>query len=115
MTESSIQALIMRELTKDPRCRLFRNNVGIGWAGQLVRKYPDGSVLLAHARPLHAGLCVGAADLIGWSAGRFLSVEVKTPTGAIRPEQITWRDNVLRAGGIAGIVRSVEEAKELIR
>jgi hypothetical protein len=114
MTESDLQALIMRDLTQNPHCRLWRNNSGTGWAGTLVSKSPDGTVVLRNARPLHAGLHTGSADLIGLCGPTFLSIEVKTPTGRTTPEQVNWRDQILRHGGIAGIVHSLEEARRLI-
>jgi hypothetical protein len=43
----------------------------------------------------------------------FLSIEVKTPTGRLRPEQRQWLDAVQAAGGIAGVARSVEDAQRL--
>jgi hypothetical protein len=56
------------------------------------------------------------ADLLGiWApSGRLLSVEVKSPTGRVRPEQERWAEMVARFGGVAGIVRSVEEADRLL-
>ena len=114
MTEANIQSLILRELTRDPSVRLFRNNSGIGWAGTLLRKTDDGTVVLGNARPLHAGLFRGSADLIGWRSGRFLSIEVKSETGRVTPAQLNWMFAARNAGGIAGIVRSVEEAEFLI-
>jgi len=44
----------------------------------------------------------------------FTSIEVKTPTGRLRPEQRQWIDAVTAAGGIAGVARSVEDAKALL-
>lgn len=113
MIEADLQSLILRELTKDERVRLFRNTSVGAWAGKIIDRTATTMTLL-NPYPIHAGLFVGSGDLIGWSAGRFMSVEVKSPTGVIRPEQIIWRDNVLKGGGIAGIVRSVEEAKKLL-
>jgi hypothetical protein len=67
----------------------------------------------------------GLADLIGWTTRTvtpemvgqqvaiFTSIEVKTPTGRIRPEQKTWLDAVLKAGGIAAVARSVADCKRL--
>jgi hypothetical protein len=53
--------------------RLFRNNTGMGWVGKLFRPtrvmtiaVGPGDVLLREAFPLHAGLCEGSSDLIGW-------------------------------------------------
>ena len=91
--------------------RLFRNNTG-------TLKDQNG-------RPVQFGLCKGSADLIGWKrvtvtpdmvgqqVAVFLSIEVKTPTGRIRPEQQQWLDAVQTAGGIAGVARSVEDAHRL--
>ena len=114
MTESSIQSEILRELTRDPRVRLFRNNVSRAWSGEFVRRLPDGTVILRNARPLRAGLIKGSADLIGWAGPYFLSIEVKGPRGRPSPEQLTWLRAVQSAGGIAGIVRSVDEARALL-
>jgi hypothetical protein len=44
----------------------------------------------------------------------FTAFEVKSQTGKIRPEQRAFIDNVTLRGGIAGVVRSVEEAKSLL-
>ena len=91
--------------------RLFRNNTG--------------TLKDQHGRPVSFGLCKGSADLIGWKrvmvtpdmvgqqVAVFLSIEVKTPTGRIRPEQQAWLETVQAAGGIAGVARSVEDAQRL--
>jgi len=41
--------------------------------------------------------------------GRFLAIEVKTPTGKIRPEQTAFLQTVTRAGGIGFVARSVDD------
>ena len=91
--------------------RLFRNNTG--------------TLKDANGRPVQFGLCKGSADLIGWTTRTvtqemvgqriavFTSIEVKTPTGRLRPEQQQWLDAVQAAGGIAGVARSVEDAQRL--
>ena len=88
--------------------RLFRNNTG--------------TLRDQNGRPVQFGLCKGSADLIGWkrvtitpemvgtTVAVFVSIEVKTPTGRLRPEQQQWLDAVQAAGGIAGVARSVEDA-----
>ena len=72
------------------------------------------------------GLCKGSADLIGYrtititpdmvgqQVAVFLSIEVKTPTGRIRPEQQAWMETIQAAGGIAGVARSVEDALRIV-
>jgi hypothetical protein len=79
-----------------------------------------------HGRPVQFGLCKGSADLIGYrtvtitpemvgqQVAVFTSIEVKTPTGRIRPEQQQWLETVQAAGGIAGVARSVEDAQALL-
>jgi hypothetical protein len=91
--------------------KVFRNNTG--------------TLKDANGRPVQFGLCKGSADLIGWRTvtvtpdmvgqriAVFLSIEVKTPTGRLRPEQQQWLDAVQAAGGIAGVARSVEDAQRL--
>lgn len=113
--------------------RLFRFNVGVGWVGsapkvcrksEMVMCYP-GDVVLRNARPFHAGV-EGMSDLMGWHSvfitpahvgqtmAVFTAVECKTETGRLRPAQRVFIDNVIEAGGIAGVARSAEQAKELI-
>ena len=93
-------------------CRLFRNNTG--------------TLKDANGRPVQFGLCKGSADLIGWTTRTitpemvgtqvavFTSIEVKTPTGRLRPEQRQWLDAVQAAGGVAGVARSVADAQQLL-
>jgi hypothetical protein len=106
-------------------CRMFRNNTGQGWQGQRLQSRP-GTVLLSDPRPLHAGLVKGSSDLIGWKTitvtpemvGRklaiFAAVEVKTERGRITVDQLNFIEQVRSAGGIAGIARSPEEARNLL-
>lgn len=100
MKESDIQRLIMLALS-EAGCVIWRNNVGV--------------LKNAAGIPIKFGLCVGSSDLIGVSPdGRFLAVEVKTPTGRIRPEQKRFIEAVRRHGGIAGIARSPADAVALL-
>lgn len=141
MIERSIQENIRHELSRGP-VRLFRNNVGMGWAGgasnrRVTRVTADnldhirwelrpGDVIVPAARPLHAGLQEGSADLIGWrsmiiippmvgqTVAVFASVEVKSLRGTAQQAQINWAEQVKTAGGIAGVARSVEAARSLL-
>lgn len=108
--------------------RLFRQNVGVGWAGKVVRatkagmvSIQPGDVIIRGARPLHAGLATGSADIVGitpvtitqdmvgQTVGVFTSVEVKTGRVPTTKAQQRWFDMVEKMGGKAMIVRSVEE------
>lgn len=112
--------------------RLFRNSVGIGWVGKVERVnrpaqvmvFP-GDVVIRKARALHAGLHTGSGDLIGWETievtpemvgrkiAQFVSVEAKEGTGRLSPDQRNWQDQVQAAGGVAGVARSVEDARAI--
>ncbi len=95
--------------------RAFRNNTGMGWAGQM-QQWPDGSVLVRYAHPLSAGLCDGSSDIIGWTReGLFLAIEVKCGKTRITEAQRAFIDAVQAAGGKAGIARSVEDALRIVQ
>lgn len=120
---SAVRLALSREI---PTGRLFRNHAGIFWAGRAVGR-KGRTVMLDDAQQVMAGLHIGAADLIGATpiivtpelVGRQLavltSIEVKTPSGRVTPEQENWAVQVRSWGGIAGIVRSPDEAIALIK
>jgi hypothetical protein len=111
MTETTIVQSIRLACSNDD-VRLFRNNTGMlqDRNGTYVRY----------------GLCPGSADLIGWKSvtithdmvgkqfARFVSIEVKSKNAPLRPEQLAWKMAVQGAGGIAGVARSSQEAKEIL-
>jgi hypothetical protein len=111
VTEQQIQQHI-RLTCSTGATRLFRNNTG--------------TLRDQHGRPVSFGLARGSADLIGWrtvtitpemvgqQVAVFTSIEVKTATGRVRPEQQQWLDAVQAAGGIAGVARSVADAEALL-
>ena len=112
--ETKIQNAILIKLSQ-AGCTVWRVETAGAWVGRQIHK--DGNtVTLANARMFTTGLCVGGADIIGihHATGRFIAVEVKTPTGRVSKEQQTFIDAVKRAGGIAGVARSVEDALELL-
>jgi hypothetical protein len=104
---------------------MFRNSVGQGWVGHVVRRIRD-RMVLENPRPLHAGLATGSADLIGWTpvtitpemVGQTLAVftalEVKLRTGRPSHEQANFLRTVEDAGGIAAAVRTPDEAAEIV-
>lgn len=93
---------------------LFRNNVG-------SYKDPTG-------RWVQYGVCnPGGSDLIGWTpvtvtqdmVGKqiavFTAVEVKSQRGTPTQPQITFIDAVTKAGGFAGIARSVADYLGIVK
>jgi len=114
MSETAIQQRIRLALGKLRHVRMFRNNCG---------KLPDPRT----GRWVEFGVGnPGGGDLLGWRTvtvtpemvgqriAQFVSLEVKTATGRVRPEQERWRQAVEKAGGVAAVVRSVEDAERAL-
>ena len=111
--ETKIQQEIRLGLGTREDVRLFRNQVG---------QLPDPRT----GRPVQFGLAKGSADLVGWKTvtitpdmvgqevAVFTSLEIKTPKGRATAYQQAWMNCVERAGGIAGIARSVEDAVQIL-
>lgn len=127
------EAEIMREImvkASEIGNRLFRNNVGTGWVGQVLRPRKlqsyllgESDVIVKNARPLHAGLCNGSSDTIGWRSivitpdmvgkrfAQFAACEVKAGTRETI-EQRSFMTAVRVAGGWAETAHSPEEYAE---
>ena len=111
--ETTLQQQIRLAIGTRPEARIFRNQVG---------SLPDPRT----GRLVTFGLAKGSADLIGWRTitvtpamvgtrlAIFTSIEVKTPTGRVRPEQQAWLQAVQQAGGIAIVARTVSEALRIV-
>jgi len=124
MSETAVQARIRLALGKLHHVRAFRNNRGLFWAGKPIAK-TETTITLEYPRRVEAGLVNGASDLIGWTSvtitpkmvgqklAVFTSAEVKDQA-SITADQARWIDAVNAAGGIAGIVRSPEDALRLV-
>lgn len=101
-TEANIQNDILIALS-GAGCVVWRQNTGAykcSKTGRLIRY----------------GLCVGSSDIIGIApGGLFLAVEVKKVGGAVRKGQPEFISAVRKAGGLAGIARSVEDALAIVR
>ena len=82
---------------------LFRVNVGSG--------------VTYDGRHFDTGLPKGFSDLFGFrlSDGRAVFIEVKTPTGRVRPEQTKFIEKMKSYGALADIARSVEDARRIIQ
>lgn len=113
-SESEILAAILLDLGSRPGVRLFRNSTGVAKDNK--------------GHTFRFGLVRGGADLVGWQTtmqyddrlgevpgvARFVALEVKTPTGRVTDEQQAFLSAVSAAGGIAAVVRSVEDARRAL-
>lgn len=111
--ETDLQQRIRLALGLRPDLRLYRNQTG---------QLPDPKT----GRPVQFGLARGSADLVGWRTievtpdmvgqrlAVFTSIEVKTSTGRLTPQQRNWMQAVHAAGGIAGVARSVGDALRIV-
>ena len=92
--------------------RIFRNNTG--------------RLQNSSGEWVDYGLVQGSSDLIGWTTvtvtpdmvGRklalFTAIEVKTKTGRVSESQTNFINRVREAGGLAGVARSVEDARKIL-
>ncbi|WP_423804854.1 VRR-NUC domain-containing protein [Nereida ignava] len=94
--------------------RLWRNNSG-SLPDPRTGRYvtfgvgsPGGSDLIGYRK------VTVTEEMVGQEIAQFAAVEVKTARGRVRPEQQRFIDHVLSAGGIAGIARSVDEARNIL-
>lgn len=132
MKEQNVMHLVMLALSR-AGATVFRQNVGQAVIGgtewirqrQTVTLNP-GDCVVRGARVFHAGF-EGQGDIVGWvpieitpaMVGRKVAVilwpEVKTDKGRERPGQVRFSEKLKADGGIGGVVRSPEQAVELIR
>lgn len=134
-SESTVQRSVWLAAAALAGTVLFRANSGKAWLGSgPPRRLTDGSVVLPAARPVALGLAlasgapvVGQADLIGWRSvvvtpdmvgcrvAIFLSIECKrSANGRTSADQAHWMQQVLKAGGIAGVANSPEAACAIV-
>jgi hypothetical protein len=111
MTESELIYEVRKELSRGD-VRLFRNNVGT---------YEDGA-----GNWVSYGLAVGSSDLIGWKrvlitpahVGHMLAIftalECKSETGRVTGPQDAFLQTVILAGGMAGVVHNLSDARRLL-
>ena len=105
----------------------FRANIGNGWTGNIIKKTTDGGVYIPDARPLNTGLPVGfpdifgavpvtiTPDMVGQTVAIFAGIEIKTPTGRVRPEQQHFIEFMAKQGCRVGVARSAEQAVNIAR
>lgn len=122
----------LQKLASSLGARLFRQQSGMGWAGNKVIRGPAtvrlaaGDVAIRNARPFHAGHD-GLSDLGGWvpvtitaehvgaTLAVYTQVEVKFGKGRATTEQTNWIAAVQKAGGRAGIARTDDDLTAILR
>ncbi len=105
--EVQIMDVVQAVLVSDPRCVLWRNEIGFN------THFPDGT---KRKHPIKYGICnPGGADLIGSFGARLLAVETKTVRGAQTAEQIAFELVLAAHGNIYAICRSETEAGVLLQ
>jgi len=112
-----VEAEILRDvrawLAEQPDVSIHRNNTG---------RLPD-----VNGRIVTFGLAIGSSDLIGsltvsadvmvgrtFTIARAIAIEVKTRTGTLTEDQERFLAEKRRIGWLTGVVRSVDDARELI-
>lgn len=112
MSEQELQQRIRLALGQGP-VRLWRNNVG-------ALRDPRG-------RLVSYGLCRGSSDLIGLRQltigpehlgqrlAVFAAIEIKAQRGRVTAEQQQFLAVVQQLGGLAGVARSLAEARSILK
>ena len=116
--ENKIQNEIQHQCNSSS-CKLWRNNIGVCFQAPKHLRHQS-------TETVRYGLCNGSSDLIGYKVvditpdmvGKqvavFTAIEVKTLRGRASDLQDKFIQQVKQDGGLAGIARSVTEAKEII-
>lgn len=123
MSETELYTEILTEYSRGD-VRLFRINAGMAYQGRVIERTP-GRLVLAPWYPIRLA-AEGVSDLLGWTtmavagdggldrAAIFTAIECKFGRRKPTPEQEAFIDTVQRAGGRAGIARSVEDAGRIL-
>jgi hypothetical protein len=123
VSESSLYAQIIGALSRG-NTRIFRQNAGFAWQGQVIEQSAH-RLVLAHPRAIKLG-CAGMADLggitsviitpemIGRRVGIDLQLEIKSARGRPTQEQANYISTMQALGARAGIARSVEDACRIV-
>lgn len=92
------------------------NEIRIGVADIAVTFRANVGMFQAGDRYVSTGLPKGFPDLFGFrkSDAKFIAIEIKTAAGRLRKEQADMLKSLREAGALAGVARSVEEARRLI-
>ena len=101
LSEAQIQREIIEYLRKSNDVFAWRqNSIGVPTTGGVRKPPPQKGVsdILAVVKP----------------SGRFLAIEVKSPTGVLNEGQAAFLDSVKKAGGETVVARSVEDVMKVL-
>jgi len=109
--ENIIVKALFKKIMHRRDIRLFRNNVGLAFQGEIVSD-ENRMIVIKNYRRIRFGLIDGSGDYIGWKSviitqemvgkkiAQFLSVETKKVKGVRKPNQINWCIVINKNGGI---------------
>lgn len=91
--------------------------VALAQAGYVVFRTNVGKVKTADGRWFDTGLPTGFPDLMGYKPdnGRIFFIEVKTPVGRRRKDQVNFANGLRNKNVIYGVARSADEAVKIVR
>lgn len=91
--------------------------VALAEHGYIVFRTNVGKVKTSDGRWFDTGLPSGFSDLMGYKPdnGRIFFLEVKTPVGRRRKDQVDFADGLRDKNVIYGVARSAEEAVTIVR
>ena len=124
MKESEIQSRALLALSHGDT-RLFRNVTAMGWGGRVTARRGS-TVTIQDSRPIHAGLCRGSSDTIGWLSieitpdmvgtkiAVFTAIEFKAARRRPTDDQVHFGEAVQAAGGLFGVAWTVEDAAKIL-
>lgn len=119
---------IQRQITlkcSNRQVKLWKNDNGLAYQGKNITRSGT-SAVIGNCVAFKYGLGVGTPDLIGCKSivitpemvGKriavFVGIEVKTEKGRLSEPQKNFLAMLKEQGGITGVARSVEEAREII-
>lgn len=106
VAEGDLMRAIRAVLIADPKCLLWRNEIGSN------THWPDGR---RREHPIKYGVCnPGGADLLGCYGPRQLAVETKTSRGVLSPDQVNFGRWLALRGNVYAVVRSEADAVTLL-
>ena len=90
--------------------------LAVSAAGHMVFRGNVGKVRTVDGRWFSTGLPDGFSDLFGFrkTDAKMFFIEVKTPTGKLRKDQISFLKAMHERGAIVGVARSTEDALQIL-